>query len=128
MMRQLRPVVCALLISVFWVPALADQAAWVTRADAAKALEILARHEVIKHYCAPCGDKEAVDERVRSIGIFPIEGENYWEVQVNGKGVDLAYIYFEEKQGKWLNVAIKAKIDVDRVPKKLPKELLSSGN
>ncbi len=115
-------------MTVFTVPVFADQAAWVTRTQAARALEILARHEVIKHYCAPCGDKQAVDERINSIGLFPIEGENYWEIRINDKGVDLAYIYFEEKPGKWLNVAMKAKIDVDRVPKKLPSSLFEVGH
>lgn len=79
---------------------------------------------MIKHYCAPCGDKRAVDEPIESIGLFRIQGEDYWEIQINGKDVDLAYIYFEEKSGKWTNVAMKAKIKVERVPKRLPSELL----
>ena len=127
-MPLLRPLVLAVVISLSAIPVFADQAAWVSRAEAAKALEILAKHEMIKHYCAPCGDKEIVDEKISSIGLFPIEGEGYWEIRVNGKGVDLAYIYFEEKPGKWVNVAMKAKIDVERVPEKLPKSLPTAGN
>ncbi len=127
-MQRLRTVFCAVLLTAFAAPTFADQAAWVSRAQAAKALEILARHEMIKHYCAPCGDKAAVDERIESIGLFPIRGENYWEIRINGKGVDLAYVYFQEKPGKWRNVAMKAKIDVERVPKRLPESLLSAAH
>lgn len=119
-MLNFKPLVGIVLIIVAAMSAYADQAAWVSRAEAARALEILARSEMIKHYCEPCGDKQIVDERINSIGLFPIQGANYWEIQINGNGVDLAYIYFEEKPGKWRNVAMKAKINVERVPKKLP--------
>lgn len=109
-------------------PVFADQAAWVSRAEAARALEELAAAESIKHYCAPCGDKVVRTEKVESIGLFKVEGENYWQIKVNGKGVDLAYVYFEEKKGKWKNAAMEAKIDVQSVPKELSDSLLATEN
>ena len=42
----------ALISLVFVIPTFADQAAWVSRDEAAKALAILAKHEKIRHYCA----------------------------------------------------------------------------
>jgi hypothetical protein len=110
------------------VPVLADQAAWVSRAEAARALEELASAESVKHYCAPCGDKVVRSEIVESIGLFKVQGENYWEIRVNGKGVDLAYVYFEEKKGKWRNAAMEAKIAVRDVPKELSDSLLATEN
>lgn len=110
------------------VPVFADQAAWVSRAEAVRALEVLAKSESIKHFCAPCDDKVVRSETIESIGLFKVEGENYWEIRVNGRGVDLAYVYFEEKKGKWRNAAMKAKIDVDDVPKELSVSLLASAN
>jgi hypothetical protein len=106
----------------------ADQAAWVSRAEAARALEILAKSESIIHYCAPCSNSVVRNEKVESIGLFRVEGENYWEIRVNGKGVDLAYVYFEEKKGKWRNAAMEAKIDVKDVPKELSDSLLATAN
>lgn len=119
-------------VSVFFLIAamsvFADQAAWVSRAEAARALEELAGAEWIRHYCAPCGDKAVRSEAVQSIGLFKIEGENYWEIRVNGKGVDLAYVYFEKKKGKWRNAAMEAKIMVQDVPKELSDALLATAN
>lgn len=107
------------LLATLAIPAFADQAAWVSRTEAARALEILAKSESIKHYCAPCDDKSVRSETIESIGLYKVDGENYWEIRVNGKGIDLAYVYFEKKKGKWRNAAIEAKIDVKDVPKQL---------
>jgi len=41
--------------------------------------------------------------------------ENYWEVQINNQGIDLAYTYYHV-DGKWRNIAISLNIDVDGVP------------
>ena len=101
------------------VPVFADQAAWVSRSEAVSALEILAKYERIRHYCAPCGDKEATEEAIESIGLFKAKDGSFWEIRVNGKGVDLAYVYFEKKKGKWINAALEARIDVSDVPKEL---------
>lgn len=105
--------------------AYADQAAWVTKAEAQRALKVLADAESVIHYCAPCSDDEVKRETIRTIGIAPAEDGKYWEVQINGKGVDLAYIYFPKKGGKWSNAAIAAKIKVSDVPKQLSKELFA---
>ncbi len=107
------------------VPAFADQAAWVSRAEAARAMKVLAEATAIKHHCAPCSDKSIKDETVENIGIFRVEGQNYWEIRVNGEGVDLAYVYFQ-KNGKWVNAAMQAKIKVSDVPKKLSRAQLGN--
>ena len=39
---------------------------------------------------------------------------------VNGKGIDLAYVYYQDEDGEWKNLAKKMKIKVDNVPKTLP--------
>jgi len=115
------------VIATLAMPVFADQAAWVSRAEAARALQELAGAEWIRHYCAPCGDKTVRSEAVQSIGLFKVEGENYWEIRVNGKGVDLAYVYFERK-GKWRNAAMAAKKKVQDVPKELSDSLLATAN
>lgn len=107
------------------VPAFADQAAWVSRAEAARAMKVLAEATAIKHHCAPCSDKSIRDEAIENIGIFRVEGQNYWEIRVNGEGVDLAYIYFQKK-GKWVNAAMQTKIKVSDVPKELSRAQLGN--
>ncbi len=88
-------------------------------------MKVLAEATAIKHHCAPCDDQTIRDESVDDIGIFRVEGQNYWEIRVNGKGVDLAYVFFQKK-GKWVNAAMQAKIDVSDVPKRLSRAQLGN--
>jgi hypothetical protein len=104
----------------------ADQAAWNSRRDSARAVRLLAEAEAVIHFCAPCGDTTSRREKVESIGIAQVEpGSQYWEVQVNGEGVDLAYLYFQDKKGRWKNAAMEASIKVSDVPKYLPEHLVT---
>ncbi len=108
-----------LLAAVFTVTAvsvLADQAAWITKAQAEKAAAFLKKHNEIRHYCAPCSDKGDSVEEISTVEAVKIEGQEYWEVQVNGKGIDLAYVYFKTKKGKWKNLAREIKVKVRDVP------------
>ena len=111
-----------LLAAVFTVTAvsvLADQAAWITKAQAEKGAAFLKNHKEIRHYCAPCDDKGDSVEEISTVESEQIEGQEYWQVKVNGKGVDLAYVYFKTKKGKWKNLAKELKIKVHSVPKTL---------
>lgn len=117
--RSILIIATLLILGFTTIPAYADQAAWVSRAEAAKALRILAEYGSIKHYCAPCDSEEVRDEVINDIGMFSVEGGKYWEIRVNGKGIDLAYVYFPKKQNQWVNAAMQAKIKVSDVPKKL---------
>jgi len=107
----------ATVISVF-----ADQAAYISKAQAEKAAAFLKDKKQIRHYCSPCDDK---GDRVEDIGNVEAatvkdSSEGWWEVKVNGEGIDLAYIYFRTKNGKWKNLAKELDIKVERVPKYLP--------
>lgn len=101
--------------------ALADQAAYVTKAQAEKAAAFLKDKKQIRHFCAPCDEKGDKTEDVAEVSAAPADYENYWEVKVNGEGVDLAYVYFKTKDGKWKNVAKELDIKVKDVPKYLDK-------
>ena len=104
-------------------PVFADQAAWVSRAEAERALKVLASQQTVRHYCAPCGDSSIRSEAVESIGLYKVPDSDYWEIRINGKGVDLAYLYFLKKRDHWTNAAMAADIDVSDVPKELPENL-----
>jgi hypothetical protein len=96
-------------------PASADQAAYISKADADRAVKLLNNVATIKSYCAPCGDATAETMAVNDIKEVDVNYEGYWEIQINGQGVDLAYIYFPENK-KWRNVAMALNIPVQDVP------------
>jgi uncharacterized protein YecT (DUF1311 family) len=93
----------------------ADQAAYISRADAERAVELLKDIGELKSFCAPCDDESVETIVVKRIASGAVGYENFWEVRVNDEGVDLAYIYFPV-DGKWRNAAMALKIPVEDVP------------
>lgn len=119
-MRNIKHIALALILTVFAATAaLADQAAWITKAQAEKAVALLKDKKQIRHYCNPCTDKGDKVEDVDTVDLAKIEDEDFWEVKINGEGVDLAYVYYLDKKGRWKNVATELKIKVSDVPKEL---------
>lgn len=119
-MRSIKHIALALVISAFAATAvLADQAAWITKEQAEKAVALLKDKKQIRHYCNPCKDKGDKVEDIETVDLAKIEDEDYWEVKINGEGVDLAYVYYLDKKGRWKNVATELKIKVTDVPKEL---------
>jgi hypothetical protein len=119
-MRNFKHIAVALLLTVFAATAvLADQAAWVTKEQAEKAATLLKDKKQIRHYCNPCKDKGDKVEDIDTVDVAKIENEDFWEVKINGEGVDLAYVYYLDKKGRWKNVATEVKIKVSDVPKEL---------
>lgn len=120
MLKKLAVVlVLSLMLSL---TAFADQAAYVTKSQAEKAAAFLKSQKQIRHYCAPCDDKGDKIEDVKEVSAAPAGYQDFWEVKVNGDGIDLAYVYFQTKDGKWKNLAKELDIKVDDVPKFLDKD------
>ena len=65
-------------------------------------------------------NKSARTEDIQTVEAVPVGEKDYWEVKVNGEGIDLAYIYFRTKDGKWKNLAKETGVKVKDVPKYLP--------
>lgn len=95
-------------------PALADQAAWVEKATAERAADRIRSESAIRKFCAPCGDREWTGKPVRMVEVRNPSG-SFYEVVVNGEGLDLAYTYLRE-DGRWRNVARMLDLDVTDVP------------
>ncbi|MEQ1761791.1 MAG: hypothetical protein ABL984_01465 [Pyrinomonadaceae bacterium] len=114
-------IISLFILAISAIAILADQAAYITKEQAQKAAAFLKDKKQIRHYCNPCDDK---GDRVEDISVVEAvevkDSKPYWEVLVNGKGIDLAYVYFQDKKGKWKNLAREMKIKVDDVPKSLP--------
>ena len=106
-------------LAAFSVAAYADQAAYITQAQAEKAAAFLTGKMQIRHYCAPCDDKGDRVEDIKNVTAAPVGYQEYWEVKVNGEGIDLAYVYFQTEEGKWKNLAKEMDIKVKGVPKYL---------
>lgn len=83
----------AVLVSLTSIEAMADQCAYITKDQARDAAKLLKIGDTITEYCEPCGDSARRTIEVTSIGYAPVGYENWYELQVNGKGVDLAYTF-----------------------------------
>ena len=116
---RVKAVLVSLVIAIFTAAAYADQAAYITQAQAEKAAAFLTGKMQIRHYCAPCDDKGDRVEDIKDVTAAPAGYQEYWEVKVNGEGIDLAYVYFQTKDGKWKNLAKELDIKVSDVPKYL---------
>ena len=117
---KLKAAILSTAIVLLSIAVYADQAAYITQAQAEKAAAFLKDKKQIRHYCAPCDDKGDRVEEISTVEAVPAGYQQYWEVKVNGEGVDLAYVYFLNKDGKWKNLAKELDIKVKDVPKKLP--------
>ena len=124
MKKTLIITIVLILSTVFVVSVSADQAAYITEKQAKKAVKLLMKKKQIIHFCEPCGDTEIRTEDIETIEAVKTDTENYWEVKVNGKGIDLAYTYYKRKKNKWKNVAMKLKIDVSDVSEYIPADKL----
>ena len=115
----------AWLISVsvvlFASTALADQAAWISKKDADAGAALIVVGQEIRDYCQPCGDGAYTARRVANVTVGQPDPA-YWEVRVNGKGVDLAYEYVLSN-GHWKNIAMMLGLQVTGVPAELPPSL-----
>lgn len=91
--------------------ALADQYAWNDRKVALDGAKILRKGRRVIHYCEPCkgGNRQGPFE-IRTITKVrkAKPGTAYYEVVVDGKAVDLAYVFVEVAAGSntFDNVAV----------------------
>ena len=120
---MLKKFIAGMMLALFMSLAVfADQAAWITKEQAEKTAAFLKGKTQIKHFCAPCDDKSVRTEDISTIEAAATGTDDYWEVLINGEGIDLAYVYFQTKDGKWKNLAKEMDIDVDDVPKFLDED------
>lgn len=134
MRRVLLPFLASCALCAVPPAARADQFAYLDIRQAVAALEALDGQPVLQSFCAPCGDATASQVAVRDIGIERVwhwdggakvyvdaDGSSYWEVVVNGEGVDLAYVYVRGDSG-WENLAMRIGLQPIEVPRLLPAE------
>ncbi len=110
-------------ILTFALTAFADQAAYILKNDTLHTLALLKEAKQVKHFCNPCDDHTVRTENINMLESSFTNYENFWEVKINGAGVDLAYLYYIDATGKWRNVADRIGLKVSDVPKYLPADV-----
>jgi hypothetical protein len=117
-----KQILAVVALFIFAATTFADQAAYVSKTQADKAVALLKKQKTVKHYCPPCDDKGIYEEAVKKAYTMPTEVEKTYAVYLREEGEvsDLAYVYFKTKDGKWKNVAKELGIKVTGVPTFLP--------
>lgn len=119
----MKKITVIVLVLVFALTAFADQAAYIQKNDTLHAVALLKNKKQLRHYCKPCGDKTYRVQDIKTIESSFTNYENFWEVKVNGAGVDLAYVYYIDYDGKWRNAADRLNLKISDVPKYLPDDM-----
>ena len=132
-MRHLLSLIIALSLT-FSATSHADQAYYIKSAVAARALKMVSRVTNVRHFCYPCGNVTSTLESIESVEIGEIKGEfleldytrtQYWELLINGKPVDLAYVYVPIDE-HWHNLAMLIAHPVRGVPPVLTDEQINN--
>jgi hypothetical protein len=90
--------------------ALADQCSFVTKAQAIAAFQNLSIGQTIYEFCELCGDRTARPVVIQSLNLKNTNSPGYWQILVNGKGIDLAYTYidYQDSGRRRINLALTA--------------------
>ena len=79
----------------------ADQCIWITEQQARAAAAYVHIGDRVSDFCEPCKEtKPATPAIARRVEIRPVSeagGEGFSELYINGKAVDLAYVFVESK-------------------------------
>ena len=86
-------------------PAYADQCAWIDDAAALEAQRILKSSPKFIEYCEPCEERAPGPPQIaKTVEVQTADGD-YKEVAINGKGVDLAYVFVKTSDARYENLA-----------------------
>lgn len=85
------------MMLIFAQKAQADVCAFVSKKTAIKAVNIIKKEQEIIHYCELCSDAKMVSENVNKVDYSKVDEKNF-EVLLNGKNVDLAYVYIKKSK------------------------------
>lgn len=125
------------LLALLPAVASADQFAYLDIRQAVAALDALDHApRTVQAFCAPCGDARATVVAVHDLGIARVwddrgsarpyadgEGRTYWEIELDGEGIDLAYVYLQTPAG-WENLALMLGLEATGVPRTLSPQQL----
>lgn len=109
------------LLITFPLAAFADQCAYITQEQAIDAVSRLSLEQDIYFLCEPCGDTLPKVVEISDLSIGTVDYEDFWQVDVNGKGIDLAYTFIDSGiENNLINLAAIANCSADLVSPTLP--------
>lgn len=104
----------ALVTSTTIAPARADQCAWIAPDVARRAAAELRPGRRVVHFCQPCfGARRGPPVAIRAQAVARKVRERrgatpYFQVILDGKPIDLAYVFVERARGRFANLAVVA--------------------
>lgn len=121
-MKIIKTLSISFCITLLWcLSAKADQCAYITKEQASKALSTLNLSQIIYFLCEPCGEVMPTSSLIESLAMETVNYQEYWQVKINGKGIDLAYTFVEAGiDNKLLNLAAIANCEATGVSLVLP--------
>lgn len=89
--------------AMFNLSALADQCAYIDKAQALAAISRLNLGQTVYQFCQPCGDslRPAFGQRqpkplpIKTLSAGTTGYQDFWEVKINGSNIDLAYTFID---------------------------------
>jgi hypothetical protein len=105
MKAWLIPISFSIALPLLGGTAHADQCQWLTKAQADKAQQILTSSSKFIEYCEPCGDHApGVPLQIENANVM-VPAASYWELSLNGKPSDLAYVFVKTSDTEYKNLA-----------------------
>ncbi|MDJ0842902.1 hypothetical protein [Crocosphaera sp.] len=110
MLKYLKIFFLAVTITLFSTQiAYGDQCSYVNKGQALKAATFLKLNQLIYLFCEPCGETVPQPVTIQSISVGTVSYEDFWQLSINDRGVDLAYTYIPSSLGqKPINLAALA--------------------
>lgn len=99
----MKKLLLATILATLSFSAAADQCYLLDKADAEKGVQVLSKSTTAYKLCEPCGETTPEKIQIADVKMVDANYNGWFEVQVNGEGVDLAYIF--DHYGK--NVALQ---------------------
>ncbi|MEL6930839.1 MAG: hypothetical protein AAFO95_19730 [Cyanobacteria bacterium J06600_6] len=102
-------------------PAWADQCSYVSKEQAINAIARLNLNDKIYFLCELCGEDVPESAQIKSLSMKTVDYEDYWQVEINGEGIDLAYVFADSGiESNFANLAMLADCPAEGVSSTLP--------
>ena len=108
--------------AVLCFPALAVRCSYITKEQAKRAISRLKLNQTIYLLCEPCGEKTPQPTMITNLSMETVNYQNFWQVKVNDKGIDLAYVFVDSGiEDNLVNLAAGSNCKASDVSLVLPK-------
>ncbi|ACK67091.1 hypothetical protein PCC8801_3110 [Rippkaea orientalis PCC 8801] len=100
-MKSFKAVIFSVITTIsVTLPAYADQCSYITKEQALRAVSLLDLKQMVYLFCEPCGEKVPQRININSLAVATVNYQDFWQVSINGKGIDLAYTFIESSLDK----------------------------